>query len=94
VPYAVGATHGRRALRVVLEGNGFAVSEMTAVHHFPRLALVAVELLLGQRGSAAALRLARRSERLGRWPTRFSTGQYVAALARPVRSSAASEAAA
>jgi hypothetical protein len=94
VPYAVGATHGPRGLRVALEGNGFAVTELTAVHHFPRLALVALECLLGRRGNASALRLARRSETLGRWPTRFFTGQYVAALARPARSSTASEAAA
>ena len=94
VPYAVGATHGPRGLRVALEGNGFAVLELTAVHHFPRLALVALERLLGRRGNAPVLRLARRSETLGRWPTRFWTGQYVAALARPARARAVSEAAA
>ena len=94
VPYAVGATHGARGLRTALEDSGFALVELTAVHHFPRVALVAIERLLGSRGGAAVLRLAHRGEALGRWPTRFLTGQYVAALARPVRPGAASEAAA
>ena len=83
VPYAVGATHGRDGLRRALADAGFAAAELTAVHHFPRVVLVALERVLGRRGAQAALRVAGSAERLGRWPTRWWTGQYVAALARP-----------
>lgn len=89
VPYEIGATHGPRGLRAALEASGFVVLEMAAVHHFPRLLLVAAERLLARRFTATVLGAARRSERLGSWPTRFVTGQYVAALARPARTAAA-----
>jgi len=85
VPYAVGATHGPRGLRAALEEAGFAVVELTAVHHFPRIAMVALERAVGARADAVVLRAARRAEALGAWPTRYLTGQYVAALARPAR---------
>lgn len=87
LPYAVGATHGPRALRGALEENGFALIELTAVHHFPRLLLVALERLGRGRGRAAgaALRLASSAEALERLPTRWWTGQYVAALVQPRR---------
>jgi SAM-dependent methyltransferase len=85
VPYAVGATHGSRSLRAALLGCGFELVELTAVHHFPRIALVALERLLGGRAARASLRVARAAEALGRLPTRWWTGQYVAALARPSR---------
>lgn len=88
VPYAVGATHGRDGLRRALEDGGFCVAEVAAVHHFPRVALVAVERLLGARAGGAALGVACAAERLGRWPTRWWTGQYVAALAYAHRRSA------
>lgn len=94
LPYAVGATHGARGLRAALERSGFTLVELTAVHHFPRLLLVAVERLLGSRAGGPALRLACRAEVLARWPTRFLTGQYVAALARPAQQRAAAGAAA
>lgn len=85
VPYAVGATHGRDGLCRALADGGFAVAEVTAVHHFPRLALVALERVLGARAGGGALRVACAAERLSRWPTRWWTGQYVAALARSRR---------
>jgi SAM-dependent methyltransferase len=81
VPYAVGATHGRDGLQRALDDAGFAVAQLTAVHHFPRVALVGVERVAGVRAAAAALRVACAAERLERWPTRWWTGQYVAALA-------------
>ncbi len=71
IPYAVGATHGPHGLRAALEGSGFVVLELAAVHHFPRLLLVAAERLLARRFAATVLRAARRAEALGRWPTRF-----------------------
>jgi len=94
VPYALGATHGPRALRAALAASGFEVLELTAVHHFPRIALVALQGLLRGKLALPALRVARRAEVLGDWPTRFLTGQYVAALARPARPAATRDAAA
>jgi SAM-dependent methyltransferase len=85
LPYAVGATHGPRGLRAALDSSGFALLELTAVHHFPRLLLVAIERLARGRGGAAALRLACSAEALERLPTRWWTGQYVAALVQPRR---------
>jgi len=85
VPYAMGATHDQRGLRAVLDRCGFELVELTAVHHFPRVALVALERLVGRRAHASLLRVACAAEAFGRWPSRFVTGQYVAALARPRR---------
>jgi SAM-dependent methyltransferase len=73
VPYYVGATLGPRALRAALAGAGFAVEELAAVLHAPRLAVRALR---------PPLRLLLSAERLERWPTRFLTGQFVAARAR------------
>lgn len=85
VPYAVGATHGRDGLRRALEDAGFVVLELTAVHHFPRVVLVGAERVLGPGLAARVLRVACAAEALARLPTRWWTGQYVAALARPRR---------
>ena len=82
VPYAMGATHGRAGLERALDEAGFTVAAVTAVHHFPRVALGGVERAAGARAADAALRVACAAERLERWPTRWWTGQYVAALAR------------
>jgi SAM-dependent methyltransferase len=73
VPYYVGATLGPRALGAALTTAGFAVEELTAVVHVPRLAA---------RAFKPPLRLLLAAERLERWPTRFLTGQFVAARAR------------
>jgi SAM-dependent methyltransferase len=73
VPYYVGATLGPRALRAALARAGFAVEEVAAVLHAPRLAARALR---------PPLRLLLSAERLERWPTRFLTGQFVAARAR------------
>ncbi|MEW6271714.1 MAG: class I SAM-dependent methyltransferase, partial [Thermodesulfobacteriota bacterium] len=91
VPYPLGATYGSRALHEALAASGFEVLEMTAVHHFPRIVLVAAQRLLRGPLVARLLRVADRAERLGTWPTRFLTGQYVAALARPARRAASRE---
>jgi len=94
VPYLVGATHGRRGLHAALVDCGFEPIELTAVHHLPRLALVALQRLAGTRPLAGALRAAGAVEELGRLPTRWWTGQYVAALARPRRAARAASGAA
>jgi SAM-dependent methyltransferase len=73
VPYYVGATLGPRGLRAALERAGFVVEELAAVMHAPRLAARVVR---------PPLRLLLAAERLERWPTRFVTGQFVAARAR------------
>jgi SAM-dependent methyltransferase len=73
VPYYVGVTLGPRALRAALAGAGFAVEELAAVLHAPRLAARALR---------PPLRLLLSAERLERWPTRYLTGQFVAARAR------------
>jgi len=86
LPYAVGASYGPRGLSRVLERSGFELLEVTAIHHFPRLVLVAFEHLLRgdarSRWRAGAVRVAVAAEVLGAWPTRQWTGQYVAVLAR------------
>lgn len=73
VQYYVGATCGPRRLRRLLSGTGFIVEELTAVLHVPRVAA---------RVLRPPLRLLLAGERLGRWPTRYLTGQFVAARAR------------
>jgi len=73
VPYYVGATCGPRRLRRLLRETGFAVEELAALMHVPRVLARALRPPPG-------LLLA--GERLGRWPTRFLTGQFVAARAR------------
>jgi SAM-dependent methyltransferase len=73
VPYYVGATLGPRGLRAALAAAGFAVEELAAVMHAPRLAARALR---------PPLRFLLAAERLERWPTRFLTGQFVAARAR------------
>jgi SAM-dependent methyltransferase len=73
VPYYVGATLGPRGLPAALGRAGFAVKELAAVMHAPRLAA---------RAARPPLRLLLAAEGLERWPTRFLTGQFVAARAR------------
>jgi len=72
VPYYVGATCGPSELQRLLAGTGFDVQATTAIMHVPRVIALAVG-----GGMDAMLGL----ERLGRLPTRFLTGQFVAARA-------------
>jgi hypothetical protein len=51
--------------------------------------VVGLERALGGRGMRGVLRVACAAERLAGWPTRWWTGQYVAALARVPRDAAA-----
>ncbi|MEP7207646.1 MAG: class I SAM-dependent methyltransferase [Casimicrobiaceae bacterium] len=86
VPYPVGATYRPGALRRVLGRIGFDVVETSTLMHCPRAPAVARAARLQRHGSAsAAKRFLRRLERwewLGRLPTRFLTGYFVAVLAR------------
>lgn len=85
VPYRTGATLGPGALGRALEAAGFEVRQLGAVLHCPRALAVALAGLLERRGSRAAreqfLRGLASFEGLSRYPTRFLTGYYVAALA-------------
>jgi hypothetical protein len=65
LPYAMGASLGHTALVSTLERTGFEVVELTAVHHAPRLALVALDRVArraeaGATGAPWAARLALR----------------------------------
>lgn len=81
VPYDAGWTCGPRSLRILLRESGFEVRELTAVLHVPRVVLE----WLGPAGAvpddSGWLRVVHAGERLERWPTRFLTGHFVAALA-------------
>ena len=85
VPYFVGATCGRKKLGVLLAELGFGISETAAVMHCPRVFAVAVARAMDNRGGPAARRRYLRGlvafEALGRLPTRYATGYFVAARA-------------
>ena len=76
VAWETGWTCGPRGLRELLGEAGFRVEGEAAVLHAPR-ALVAIA---GRRSRPAALRAVLATERLGRLPTRYVTGHFVAAL--------------
>jgi len=86
VPYFVGATLGRDRLTEMLDATGFDVLDVTSVLHCPRV--LAIPLARAAAGSTDAagmqtflMRALTACERAERWPTRFVTGHFVAALA-------------
>jgi SAM-dependent methyltransferase/GNAT superfamily N-acetyltransferase len=85
VPYYVGATYGVAEARAALTACGLDVTAATAVAHAPRLpAMWLASLAERARLHRLRARLARmldRCETLGRWPTRYRTGYYVAVRA-------------
>lgn len=82
VPYPVGATHGARGLRRLLVDAGFEIEAARAFMHCPRLLLRGAAAVTGAGSAGRVLRAALAFERLGAWPTRHLTAQFVAALAR------------
>jgi SAM-dependent methyltransferase len=81
VPYQVGATLGHRRLEREVRAAGFEVAATNAVLHCPRVLAVAVAGAmerLGRSWQEAFIRGAASWESLGRWPTRWLTGHYVA----------------
>jgi SAM-dependent methyltransferase len=82
VPYYVGATYGLAEARRQLEAVGLVVTDVAAVAHAPRVPAIAIAALTGRLSSrrlAAWLRRGLRVfEGLGRWPTRYLTGYYLA----------------
>jgi SAM-dependent methyltransferase len=86
VPYTVGATCGPGRLRSLLEQTGFEVAARTAVFHCPRAVVVLGGRLVYRHCSPAGKRRYVRAftafEGLGKLPTRYLTGYFVAALAK------------
>jgi len=81
VPYQVGATLGPRSLKRAVRAAGFDVVETTAIMHCPRAIAVALAgplERLSRSWQESFLRHLQTWERLGRWPTRWLTGHYVA----------------
>lgn len=75
VPYRVGATYDSERLSGALARTGFDVTETDAIMHFPRLLAAA----LGRAGIAPGRLLG--VEKLSRFPSRYRTGQFIAARA-------------
>lgn len=84
VPYEVGESFASRELRDAVERARLRVLDEGAILHFPRFPAELLAAAIGGTGPEGPLALTRslmRFERLGRWPTRFVTGQFVAVLA-------------
>jgi SAM-dependent methyltransferase len=75
VPYRVGATYDSEHLARALARAGLEVTETDAIMHVPRLLAAA----LGRAGVAPSRLLG--VEKLSRLPTRYRTGQFIAARA-------------
>ena len=85
LPAPVGATCGVRRLREVVRAAGYTVVDTTAVLHVPRAPAILVCDRLERRGTSpheGVLRWLMKFEGLGRLPTRFVTGYFVAVHAR------------
>jgi SAM-dependent methyltransferase len=78
VPYPPGPTAGPRGLRRLLAGAGLELERLGAVMHVPRVLARGLAPL----GEPRVLGALVACEGLGRLPTRYVTGQFVAALAR------------
>lgn len=83
VPCRVGATCGRVALDRRLAALGLVIERHAALMHVPRVAVLAAAACWPRRRSPMGLLLA--GERLAELPTRYVTGQFVAALAAKPR---------
>jgi SAM-dependent methyltransferase len=83
VPYFCGPSLHPRRVRAVLQSAGFEVDDLTAVMHCPRALAVLLAACLDRFASAttgrAFLGALRAFERLGRLPSRYLTGYFVAA---------------
>jgi SAM-dependent methyltransferase len=83
VPYYVGVTCGPRRLRRLLTATGFEVESLETLLHGPRVPAVALARILDGRAPRAGVRFLRAlaaCERLGRLPTRFLSGHFLAAV--------------
>ncbi len=84
-PYQVGKTCDPVRLRRYLRSAGFRIAESTAVMHCPRALAVGMCRFLqsytSERMQDRFLRLLMIFEQLGRWPSRYVTGYFVAVRA-------------
>ncbi len=84
-PYFIGRTLSRRRLCDALRECGLEVTANTAILHNPRFFAKAAMRLLRATGTSRLDRMARRGLRamdsMEQWPTRYLTGQFVAARA-------------
>jgi SAM-dependent methyltransferase len=80
-PYPTGRTCGRRGFARLLSGANFEVEAWRAVMHFPR-PLARALAAVGGPASPTLLRAVLAAEVLSKAPTRYVTGQFVAAVAR------------
>ncbi len=86
VPYYVGATCGPGRLASLVNGAGFQIREMDAIMHCPRapavLVCAVVDRLKSERLRSFLIRSLFFCERLGRLPTRYLTGYFIALEAK------------
>ena len=86
VPYRVGFTLGRRGVRKLLSRAGFAVTREDALLHVPRVAVIPLARWIhchtSERAQERFLRALSAFESIGRLPTRYFSGHFVAAAAR------------
>lgn len=85
VPYFTGVTFSAHHLKRELEKLGFSVSETTAFWHFPRILIVAIITIIDRffsnRTRLMFLKIIFSFESLSKLPSKFLTGQFVAAKA-------------
>jgi ubiquinone/menaquinone biosynthesis C-methylase UbiE len=85
VPYYVGASLGPYRLRRILRDVGFEIIQVQAVMHCPRIFAVIIARFLakytGDKTHKKFLRILLAFERLGIFPTRFLTGNFIAVKA-------------
>jgi SAM-dependent methyltransferase len=85
MPYFCGATLTPPAFREAIEIEGLTVEMSTSLMHCPRVLAVALARAVDYAAPGFAdgyLRLLRRFEVLGRWPTRYRTGYFTVMLCR------------
>jgi hypothetical protein len=85
VPYYVGATLSVRGLKKVLQDLNFSVPDTTVFWHFPRIIMLGMAYLIyrffSEKSKQRFLKIILSFERLSKLPTRYITGQFVAARA-------------
>ncbi|MBN1832566.1 MAG: class I SAM-dependent methyltransferase [Deltaproteobacteria bacterium] len=85
VPYYVGATFSAHRLKRVLRELNFSVLDTAAFWHFPRVIMAGIALIIHQFGSEklghGLFNIFLSFESLSKLPTRYITGQFVAARA-------------
>lgn len=80
-PYPTGVTCGRRGLSRLLVRADFEVEAWHTLMHFPRV-LARALAAVGRPATPTLLRAVLAAEGLGKAPTRYVTGQFIAAAAR------------